>query len=413
MTGSIIVATGTAQRSAKRAVVRLSGEGCHQLVSSLSCIVKDQGRIKQVRLRAPLEAVPATVYFFKKGFSYTTEEMVEVHVVGNKFVVSTFIENCLQLGAREAQAGEFTRLAVKGGRLSLNQALAVMHLIVSRSQEEHKRALATLCHKNRDNLQQLQEKIHHSLIHIENELDFDDLDEGLLPTCFFEELFTLLQRSWTSLRSAKPTDNLPRVLLWGKANAGKSTLFNALGGKALTSQEAGTTRDWLSVELEYKGCRFILIDTPGYDGPEASFDVTSKRLAAEQKESADLQLTIGRLSEGSESVDWFSCADEFEGEVPLNSFSSLTGAGVNELKEWILQRLVESYPLHFFNEQHCQKIDACFEDLRNDVQSGLMEDAVVWSSHLRELARLLNPMGTSVHADDVLNDLFSNFCIGK
>jgi tRNA modification GTPase len=410
---SIIVAAATPAISSKRAILRMSGEGCHAFVLSIAEIVEDQGRHKKIVFHEPFESLPASAYFFKKGFSYTTEEMLELHLVGNPFLLSSLMQFCLQQGLREADAGEFTRRAVGGGRLSLPQAMAVMHLVVSRSEQEHQRALQSLCHEHRDALGELQSSVHQALIQIENELDFDDLDEGLLAAEFFPQLYETLRASWATLRSPGQTQKSPKVLIWGRANSGKSTLFNALGGEALTSSEAGTTRDWLSIELEHNGYAFELVDTAGFDGPEESHDLSAKRLAEEQKEAADLQLTLGRLSFKERGVDWYSCADEVPGDHPENSFSSHSGEGLNRLRQWIWERLSDSQPLHFFSQDHCYEIDECFKTLKEDIDAGLMQDAVIWSSHLRELARLFNPLGTDLQNDDVLNDLFGQFCVGK
>jgi tRNA modification GTPase len=256
-----------------------------------------------------LGTCPVLVIWMPGPGSYTREDVVEFHLPGNPHLMQAALQRLLKLGARSAEPGEFTRRAFENGALDLTRAEGVLALIESANDEQRRAASALLLGGLGRRMAGLRECLDDLRSLLEASLDFDQNDTGHVPE---EELEALFQRAleklqsatlWESARDAGP--DLQRVVLAGAPNAGKSSLYNALMScapdplPALVDPLAGSTRDVRRGELSVGYGRVTLIDTAGVgplqDSGEAlcaTLDARAQERARQEVQAADLVLWV-------------------------------------------------------------------------------------------------------------------------
>jgi len=292
-----IVALSSAPGPGARAVVRLSGHGAMAVARRVfSCAGpveagKQQLLEGEVQLPGVAARLPACLYCWAAPRSYTGQDVVELHTLSSPPLVELLVSACLNAGARAAQPGEFTMRAFLAGKLDLTRAEAILGVIEAGSRDELKQALAQLAGGMARPLHELREDLLNLLADVEAALDFGDEDlqfveqtELLRRLTRGLALVTLLRRQLDQRSISGLTF---RVVLAGRPNAGKSSLFNALAGSAaaLVSAEPGTTRDYLVHMLDLAGVGVELIDTAGLrPGPTALKD--KRRSSARNRPSA-------------------------------------------------------------------------------------------------------------------------------
>jgi tRNA modification GTPase len=258
-------------------VIRVSGPGAEDLALALT------GRKLKPRHAAHVAFLDASdqpldeglVLFFPGPHSFTGEDVVELHGHGGPAVQQALLSRCLELGARLAQAGEFTRRAYLNGKLDLAQAEAVADLIDASSQEAARSALRSLSGEFSRQIQTLQSTLTELRMRVEASIDFPEEDDvvqvetarvanGLARALAALDEVLAVARQGALLREGV------NVVLIGQPNVGKSSLMNALAGDeiAIVTEVAGTTRDAIRQEVQIKGMSFHLIDTAGLRATE-------------------------------------------------------------------------------------------------------------------------------------------------
>jgi tRNA modification GTPase len=411
----IIVAISTPLSFARRGILRLSGPGCQACLHDLLHVVQGEENPFEARLREPFFGIPVSLYHFPRGASYTGEEMVELHLPSNPHLLQELKVFLQKQGIREARAGEFTRRALESGRMSFFQAQALLQLLKAENAASHREALEVLGRKGDNILNRFQAFLQEALLSMENDLDFDEKEEGLLEAAFASGFYENIEIFWNKLKPVHAGEDSPRVLLWGRTNAGKSTLFNALGGDALVSKIKGSTRDFLELELEWGGIAFVLVDTPGWGGPEDAVDLKAQKMAQREKEKATVLLRLGRLKDKDEStdMDWYTCRDELPPPWPENSLSVFDGGSLEAFQNFVIQKLSRRASSPQFTVARVTEIEALLFKMKKEIRENEVADFVVLSSYTRELLRLIHPLGLEVQPEDLLNELFSRFCVGK
>src|SRR5262245_61246086 len=266
-----IVALSSATGPGARAVIRLSGPEAVRIALTLfhptQPIDRTRRRIHDGTIRLPEvhSPLPGSLLVWPSPHTYTGQEMAELHTVSSPPLVDLLIAELLNAGARAAGPGEFTLRAFLAGKRDLPRAEAVQAVISAGSRVELKQALAQLAGGVTRQLEGLRDDLLNLLADVEAGLDFTDEDIR------FVELEAVLHRltkglaQLTSLRrqleQRAAVDRPFRAVLIGAPNAGKSSLFNALGGAALVSPTPGTTRDYLVSRLEIDGTVIELVDT--------------------------------------------------------------------------------------------------------------------------------------------------------
>ena len=435
-TDDTIVALSSAPGPAVRAIVRLSGPASIPILTSIYRPEGDAfpargvhaGELQLTGLHSPL---PAQVFIALAPRSYTGQDVVEFHLVGSPPLVDCLIHDLLSLEARAARPGEFTLRAFLAGKLDLTQAEGVLGVLQAGNRDELQQALGQLAGGLQGPLRQLREDLLCLLADLEAGLDFAEEDiHFIAPQELLERLglaraqiAKVLEQLHGRSVHARPF----RVVLAGQPNAGKSSLFNALLGKdaALTSSLAGTTRDYLTETVRRDGIDFELIDTAGHRETVDAIELRAQALGSHQKAEADLLLVCSPEADGRESpfsgvslprhVYVQTKCDLDTGQTGHLATSALTGAGLDVLWGFLSEharqaRSTETATHAARSIHHLRQTQENLVRAEDSAESqGLELVAVELRGALAEIGELTG----AVFTDDLLDRIFSRFCIGK
>jgi len=449
-----IAAVASPPGGAARGIVRLSGPEVAACVGRVFTAdanadwagagspTASSGHLRLPGVAAPL---PCDLCLWPTRRSYTGQPVAEVHTLGSPPLLEAAVEAFCATGARPAEPGEFTLRAFLAGRIDLTQAEAVLGVIDAAGPDQLRAALAQLAGGLGAPLGSIRDRLLDLISELEAGLDFADEDlEPLAPERLEAELEAAAQqvaRLERQMLGRGEAGELPRVVLTGRPNVGKSSLFNALLGRAgaLVCDLPGTTRDYLTAELECDGVRFLLVDTAGAasqgPGPADEIHQAAQSLSAEQRRRADLQVLCidsTRAPDADErrhlaapdpsrllvltKVDLPGRAGEFDEAVRT---SSVTGEGIDALRRAAARALRESR--RPAGDAVASTAARCRESLRQagaglERALGLARSeggeeliAAEVRAALEELGRVVG----AVYTDDVLDRVFSRFCIGK
>ncbi|MDR1165772.1 MAG: tRNA uridine-5-carboxymethylaminomethyl(34) synthesis GTPase MnmE [Deltaproteobacteria bacterium] len=460
----LIAAISTATGPGAVSMVRLSGEGVLRAAARFLSLPEGQslkarpralilGKVIQPTTGRLLDHVLAA--YFPSPRSFTGEDSLEIQGHGGAALPSLVLEAALSSGARLARPGEFTQRAFLNGRLSLDQAEAVAEIVAAESEAEAAIAAKILDGALRDRIWPLSKALLKNLAFVTGFLDFEEewTDENSLS---LQESLRDAARDLDKLLEIRRNGRVFReglkVVLAGPPNVGKSSLFNALLGqkRALVSSIAGTTRDYIVAPLSWDSLKVELVDTAGLrDEGADELEAMGRDLALERVVEADLVLwvqdatappapwTPAALPEGIVSppiLEVWNKADllgqnqetarapespESPGERGERRLlvSALAGAGLEELKAAILQRVgARGKAIPEFVPNLRQEI--ALQKTRDKLQLTLkaLEDGEyleIAGLYLREATDALGAITGQVTTEDLLTEVFSHFCLGK
>lgn len=444
----LIVAPATANNYAGLAIIRLSGKGSLTLLARIfvsSPTVVDWkpnrsylGWLQDPRSDQRLDEV--RVLYFPAPHSYTGEDLIEITTHGNPYLIQRIIELFLNLGARLAGPGEFTRRALLNRKLDLLQAEAVFDMIQAVGDESHQLAVSQYEGRLSSAIRSLQEELTSIVAQVESAIDFPEEDD--IPRdrenwanrlrIVNQQLTTLLARARTGIKIRTGY----RVLILGRANVGKSTLFNQLVGydRALVHETPGTTRDHLDETIQCGGLCIHLYDTAGILPAATGVDKIAADRTFRLVEDADLLLL---LFDGSEPLNEHDLrlieatarrprlfivnkidinpritgADFLSDAIKI---SAKTGLRVDILKAQIAQYLKPSVArdqplLNRLRHEECARA------AQANVTRALscLDQYELAAYELHEAIDHLGEITGRVLRQDILNQIFSEFCIGK
>ena len=443
-----ICAVASAPGGSARGIVRLSGPRVADLLASTfeplvstSSATAFSGRI---RLAAPMGELPGDLFFWPNERSYTRQPTAEFHTLGSPPLLAALIRTLCQQGARLAEPGEFTLRAFLAGRLDLTQAEAVLGVIDSTGRKPLEAALAQLAGGLSRPLAELRETMLQLLAHLEAGLDFVEEDIEFISKVELDralvEAAGQVAGLIAQLGSRTATNHQPKVVLSGLPNVGKSSLFNALAGRsaAIVSPQPGTTRDYLSAIVDFDGLTCELVDTAGVDlsGMLSDLENSAQQAATGERERAqvivlcldstrpliDLETHwLNTLCGSAEPVlvAFTKCDQPLRSERQLTAIetSSVTGLGLKELAAAIRRSVISSpgETTVAGTAERCQdSLRLAWEALSraqslNQHRAGEELVAAELRFALTELGKVVG----TVYTDDILDRIFSRFCIGK
>ena len=449
----IICAAATPSGRAALSVIRVSGPGTISLVAQLMPVLSNINPDDARKLvhdfitdsnGDPIDEATAIPYFAPK--SYTAEEMVEIIAHGGYMSAKAILSRLILVGARLAEPGEFTRRAFLNGRISLSEAEAVAAAIEAKSELALKAAARNLKGELYNKVEKIAGDVRELLAQLEAEIDFseDEIDKTSLAI-IQNELSNQLEKSERLLKSYDFGRGLNagyKIAIVGRANVGKSSLLNALlnRDRAIVTDIPGTTRDTISEWIEFDGFPILLTDTAGLRESADIIESLGQKRTRGEIENADLVLFMIDSSSGVKSDDEnllqsignkprliilnkidLKCANignkYFTDETPV-PISAITGKGLDELKGRIVQFLhLDSFSLDtalLATERQYQAMKMAHDTLyqaKCEIESGQASE--ILSVYLRETLDHLGELVGETTNEDILNSIFSRFCIGK
>jgi tRNA modification GTPase len=431
-----IVALSSAPGAAARAIVRLSGPEALSLLTPLfetrSISYPERGVHDGVlRLSGLSSLLSAQLHIASAPRSYTGQDVVEIHLVGSPPLVDCLIQSLLARGARVALPGEFTMRAFLSGKFDLTRAEAVLGVLEAGDRDELQQALGQLAGGVLGPMQQLREDMLCFLADLEAGLDFAEEDIHFIESGDMDNRLRAAIGQITDLLSRLERRTIHirpfRVVLIGPPNAGKSSLFNSLLGKdaALTSPAAGTTRDYLSEIHRHDGVEFELIDTAGIALAEGDIELQAQSLRGRQETDADLLLICSAEGEFSNGIANASNqprrvyiktkCDLGVGPGGELATSARTGAGVDALWNRLVSKAREAdqkiTASHAARSVH--HLQRTLQHLHEASTSVARREHELVALELRGALAELGDLTGAVFTDDLLDRIFSRFCVGK
>jgi tRNA modification GTPase len=390
--------------------------------------------------------------FYRAPKSYTGEDMAELNLHGNPLILKEVLELILSRGVRLAEPGEFTKRAFLNGKLDLTQAEAVAELISAKTDLARRLALNQLKGVLSKEIEPLREELLHLHALVESSIEFEEED---IPTIEKEELQrrleSILQRVEKLLKTAKTGEAIRkglRLAIAGKPNVGKSSLFNRLLGKerAIVTDIAGTTRDYLEETVNLKGIPIILVDTAGIRDTSDPVEKIGVERSRQKLSEADIILLVLDASkplekEDLELIDTVLKAQKpvvvalnkiDKGKVlsqeklpeglkkfPILEVSAKTGRGVEGLAEKILETAgvltAEGGEIYISlrHEELLKRAKRALENALKYLKGGEFYSPEILMLDIREATDALGEIIGAVATENVLGKIFSTFCIGK
>ena len=427
---STIFAQASAAGKAGVAVVRISGPQAFSASSQLcgSLPAPRQAALRRLRFAAGEVLDEALVLCFTEKASFTGEETVELQTHGSVAVVNALLAELGRFdGLRLAEPGEFTRRALANGRLDLAQVEGLADLIASETEAQRQQALRLFSGGLGELAAHWRERLIRASALLTVTIDFADeevpVDVSPEVLDLIAEVQTAMQAQVDGFGAAERIRTGYEVAIVGPPNVGKSTLLNALAGRdaAITSEIAGTTRDVIEVRMELAGLPVTLLDTAGLRETDDTVEKIGVARALERAKAADLRVFLIE-SDGKPEFDpapddiVMTSKADLSGEK-LGSVSGKTGAGVVELVEQIGARLSSKTAKAGLatRARHKEAMERCLvslADASNRVALG-PEFTDIASEELRISLEALNMLIGRVDVENVLDEVFSSFCLGK
>lgn len=461
MHNDTIVALATPSGSGAIAVIRLSGKEAIEIASSAFKSISGK-RLKEqsthtihlghiIDNNKTIDEVLVSV--FKNPNSYTGEDVIEVSCHGSPYIQQEIIQLFLRQGCRMANAGEFTLRAFLNGKLDLSQAEAVADLISSDNEASHQIAMQQMRGGFSSEIAKLREELLNFASLIELELDFAEEDVEFADRTQFKELIEritfVLKRLIDSFAVGNVIKNGIPVAIVGEPNVGKSTLLNALLNeeRAIVSEIAGTTRDTIEDEISIGGIGFRFIDTAGiretkdvvesigikktfekieksqvtiylFDASKAINTLEDVRIEIEKIRNKYPQKPLLVIANKIDQLDDTQLSNINTTIADVLLLSAKTGFGVEQLTNSLLN-LINTGALRnnetiVTNTRHYDALLKAFEEIQKvkyGLETGLSGDLL--AIDIRQALYHFGEITGEITNDDLLGNIFANFCIGK
>jgi tRNA modification GTPase len=450
-----IAASATPPGVAALGIIRLSGKKAVEIINGLfpsKDLAASSSHTLHVGFIKDGENIldEVVISLFKNPTSYTGEDVIEISCHGSPYIQQQILQAVIKKGARLAKPGEFTQRAFLNGKLDLTQAEAVADLIASNTAASQKAALYNIRGGFSQTLQQLRDQLIQFSALIELELDFSEEDVEFADRTKLAELVDEIYSSSLELMNSFQLGNVIKngvsVAIVGKPNAGKSTLLNTLlnENRAIVSEIAGTTRDTIEEMINIDGILFRLIDTAGIREHAANtienmgvvksfekikaadivlylFDVTALT-------EAELQMGINSLEPANKKIivaankcdmiDTTDVAKKYPSFPGIIFISAKVNTGIRELKQQLFSTVTGKRILGenniVTNVRHyeaLQKVVQSLQEIKTGLQDRIPGDLL--SLDIRRCLHYLGEITGEITNEDMLDYIFTKFCIGK
>lgn len=432
------------------AVVRVSGPDAVAITCSIfsKSLEKALGytlHFGQIKDMDGKELDDVLVSVFRAPHSYTGEDSTEISLHGSSYIVKNLLESLIWAGARQAEPGEFTMRAFMNGKLDLSQAEAVADLISSSTQATHQMAMSQMRGQFSQELKDLQGQLLHLTSLLELELDFNDQDVEFANRKELAELMEKIEKHIKELADSFQMGNAIKngvpVAIIGAPNVGKSTLLNALVGeeRAIVSNIQGTTRDLIEDTTQIGGITFRFIDTAGIRSTQSKLERMGIERSIQAAERAKIILLLTESNQPFPDIDFrddqivMQVINKCDMTLPSSSYlyhrqpdsrlfhiSAANGDGLDLLRNALVKEV--SLPTNLddthaivTNVRHYNALKQALKALRRAKKAFadqtptdlVAEDLRACLHHLGEIT------GSEITSEDVLHNIFANFCVGK
>lgn len=453
-----IAAISTAMSASGIGIVRISGDEAMEVISRIYRSKNGNKDIKKVKSHTihygfiydGEEVVDEVLVMIMKGpHTYTGEDTVEIDCHGGVYAMKRVLETVLKNGAEIAEPGEFTKRAFLNGRLDLSQAEAVMDVIQAKNSMALKSSVEQLKGSVLRAVKEIRSKLIYHIAYIESALDDP---EHISLDGYPQELLEVVEKESKEISELLKTADDGRMIqegiktvILGKPNAGKSSLLNYLVGedRAIVTEIAGTTRDILEEYISLNGITLRVIDTAGIRDTEDVVEKIGVGKARQMAKDADLILyvvdssmpldendqEIMELLKGRKSITIYNKTDltpvvdiEFLKEKtasPVIPISAVEETGISQLEDEIRRMFFQGElsfndEVYITNARHKAALEEALESLKlvkNSIEMGMAEDffSIDLMNAYESLGRIV---GESV-GEDLVNEIFSKFCVGK
>ena len=453
-----IAAIATPPGEGSIAVIRMSGGDAERIAARIFFRNRDEKsklqshRLYHGTLRDPRSARAVDevlLVIMRQPRSYTGEDVVEIHCHGGAFIARRVLQLVLSEGARQAEPGEFTKRAFLNGRLDLSQAEAVLDLIRARTDRSAALALDQASGNLSHWVEELRSELLNLLVQVEAAIDFPDEEIELLKRQELTQEVAGLTNKISYISDSYEWSRLfnegAKVCICGRPNVGKSSLLNALLGqeRVIVTPVAGTTRDVIEESINLDGLPVVLWDTAGIHQTTDEIERIGVHLARDYLEKADARIVVidGSLPLSAEDSELVIATREAKALIAINKsdlpeslsedrlkslgcpikycrVSAKTREGVSELKHalrnLILDKEIEFSPVAITNLRQRSALQRTENALRHAAESlreGFAAEFV--AVDLNEAREALEEITGLINSEDILDKIFSNFCIGK
>lgn len=453
-----IAAISTAMSASGIGIVRISGEDAMNVIAKIYRSKNGRKNIKEVKTHTIHygyiydgdETVDEVLVMVMRGpKTYTGEDTVEIDCHGGVYAMKRVLETVLKNGAQVAEPGEFTKRAFLNGRLDLSQAEAVMDVIQAKSEVALKSSVEQLKGSVLRAVKEIRGKLLHHIAYIETALDdpehfdLEGYPQELLEVA--EEQKKKVQKLLSSADDGKMIQEGIRTVILGKPNAGKSSLLNFLVGedRAIVTEIAGTTRDTLEEYISLHGISLRIIDTAGIRETEDVVEKIGVEKARQMAEKADLILyvvdssqpldendqEIMELLRGRKSIVIYNKTD-LASAVDMGRLREKTGSqvipvsvveetGIEDLEKSIREMFFQGEisfddEVYITNARHktaLEEAEKSLEMVTESIEAGMPED--FFSIDLMGAYEALGKILGESLGEDLVNEIFSKFCVGK
>lgn len=458
MVKDTIAAIATAMSSSGIGIVRMSGPEAFEIIDKIFRPKKEGKKLSSEKgyslhygyLYDAEEMIDEVLVLAMRGpHSYTAEDTIEIDCHGGVFVMKKILETVIKYGARTAEPGEFTKRAFLNGRIDLSQAEAVIDVIQAKNEMALKSSLSQLKGSVHKKIASLREEILYEIAFIESALDdpehisLEGYPQKLLPK--IKKIDRELEKLLETCDNGKLLKEGIQTVIIGKPNAGKSSLMNVLVGeeRAIVTEIAGTTRDVIEEHIYLNGISLNIIDTAGIRTTDDFVENIGVLKAKDYAEKADMILYVvdgtKQMDEADEEIfpiienrkviillnksdlENVITKEDLEKKFPhpVIAVSAKEETGIRELEDTLKEMFFQgdisfNDEVYITNIRHKEAIQAAYESLglvEGSIEMGMSED--FFSIDLMSAYQSLGSVIGEEIGDDLANEIFSKFCMGK